>query len=177
MSSVAPAPSAVERHFGIDVPERVRSLSTFAAPDYLDSFTVRTPAARDRSAEGWARAVLEEAALARHSARRLWQLIGLRLGPPPYSAGYVQGWAITDTSADWIRLETKSWYLSAQAVCIVDETEISISLSLQYDNGAVARFVWTSVECPHQQAVPIMLRQAVDLVVTSAPGSDHTRSP
>lgn len=64
MSLGAPAPSVVVSRFGMQhVPVRVRSLSTFATPDYIDSFTLDTPAARERSVEEWARAVLEEAAL------------------------------------------------------------------------------------------------------------------
>jgi hypothetical protein len=162
--AVSTAPKVVGRHGVHHVPERVRSLCTFDAPDYIDSFTLHTPVAQERSAEGWARAVLEEAAVSRRSARRLWQAIGLRLGPRPYSAAYIQGWAIAANGNDWLRLETQSWYLSAQAVCLVDDEGISLSLSLRYDNGPVGKFVWTFVEGPHQRAVPIMLRQAAALV-------------
>jgi hypothetical protein len=174
MALGAPATPNVVCRFGEhDVPDRVRSLCTFDAPDYIDSFSLRTPVARKRSAEGWVRAVLEEAALSRRSARGLWRAIGLRLGPPPYSASYVQGWAIAGTGADWIRLETQSWYLSAQAVCIVDDAELSLSLSLRYDNGPLGRFTWAFVEGPHRRAVPIMLRQAVALVADSSSQTDH----
>ena len=162
MALDAASPSTVACRFGMQgVPERVHALCTFDAPDYIDSFTVHTSDARERSAEGWARAVLEEAELSRRSARRLWRLIGLRLGPKPHSAAHVQGWSIADTGADWIRLETASWYLYAQAVCLVDESEVSLSLSLRYRRAPVARFVWAFVEKPHQRAVPIMLRQAL----------------
>ena len=178
MTLGAPGPPTVVCRFGEhDVPDRVRTLSTFGAPDYIDSFTIKTPAAQERSAEGWADAVLEEAALSRRSARRLWQLMGLRLGPPPYSADHVQGWAITDTGADWVRLETESWYLSAQAVCLVDDVEVSLSLSLRHDRKPVGRFVWALVQGPHQRAVPTMLRQAVALVVDSLAESDRTPGP
>jgi len=178
MTLGAPGPPTVVCRFGEhDLPDRVCKLSTFGAPDYIDSFTIKTPVAQERSPEGWARAVLEEAALSRRSARRLWQLMGLRLGPPPYSAAHVQGWAITDTGANWIRLETESWYLSAQAVCLVDDVEVSLSLSLRHDPKLVGRFVWAFVQGPHQRAVPIMLRQAVALVVDSLAESDRTPGP
>ena len=122
-------PPAVVCRFGVTCPTASAS-SGFDTPDYIDSFTLHTSAARERSAERWARAVLEEAPLSRRSARRMWQLMGLRLGPPPYSAGHVQGWTIADTGANWIRLETQSWYLSAQAVCVLDDVEPAPSLSL-----------------------------------------------
>jgi hypothetical protein len=174
MSLGAPAAPNVVCRFGVhDVPERVRSLCTFDAPDYIDSFTLHTLAARERSAEGWARAVLEEAALSRRSARQLWLAIGLRLGPRPYSADHVQGWAIAGTGADWLRLETQSWYLSAQAVCLVDDAEVSLSVSLRYDNGPVGKLMWTLVEGPHRGAVPIMLRQAEALVANSSSKTDR----
>jgi hypothetical protein len=174
-------PPAVVCRFGRDVPDRVRKLSSFDAPDYIDSFTLHTSATRERSAERWARAVLEEASLSRRSARRMWQLMGLRLGPPPYSAGHVQGWTIAHTGANWIRLETQSWYLSAQAVCVLDDVEpapsLSLSLSLRYDRKPAGRFVWAVVQGPHQRAVPIMLRQAAALVGDSPVPSDPIPAP
>jgi hypothetical protein len=164
-SGVLAPPNVVCRIGTSDVPTRVRSLCTFDEPDYIDSFTLHSLSARDLTAEGWARAVLEEAELSRRSARRLWRLMGLRLGPPPYSAEHVQGWAIADAgAADWIRLETQSWYVSAEVVCVIDHSELSISLSLRFDHDPVASVVWALVRCAHQRAVPVMLRQALELV-------------
>jgi hypothetical protein len=178
MTLGAPAPPTVLCRVGVhDVPDRLRSLCTFGKPDYIDSFTLNTSAARERSAEGWARAILEEAALARRSARRLWQFIGLQLGPPPYSDAHVQGWVIADTGPNWIRLETRSWYLAAQAVCLVDDAEVSLSLSTRYAHRLVGRLVWAFVVSPHQRAVPIMLRQALALVVDPLSRSGPTLDP
>jgi hypothetical protein len=147
-----------------DVPEAVRALTTLAEPDYVDLFTVTTPQATDNSAEEWARAVLEQAPLARRNARMLWRLIGLRLGPP-HSPDHVQGWKIAERGDNWLRIETASWYLTAQAVCLVNEDQVSLSLSLRYDRP-IAAFVWARVSGPHQRAVPVMLHQAVKLMMT-----------
>ena len=147
-----------------DVPEAVRALTTLAEPDYVDLFTVTTPRATDNSAEEWARAVLEQAPLARRNARLLWRLIGLRLGPP-HSPDHVQGWKIAERGDNWLRIETASWYLTAQAVCLVNEDQVSLSLSLRYDRP-VAAVVWARVSGPHQRAVPVMLHQAVKLMMT-----------
>jgi len=147
-----------------DVPEAVRALTTLAEPDYVDLFTVTTPMATDKSAEEWARAVLEQASVSRRNARALWRLMGLRLGPP-HSPDHVQGWKIAARGDNWIRVETASWYLTAQAVCLVEEWHVSLSLSLRYDRP-VGALIWNLVAGPHQRGVPVMLRQAVRLMTT-----------
>ena len=145
-----------------EVPETVRALTTLDEPDYVDLFTAEAPRATDSSAEEWARAVLEQAPVSRRNARRFWRLLGLRLGPP-HSPDHVQGWTIAARGDGWIRLETASWYLTAQAVCLVEDGRVSLSLSVRYDR-AVAALVWAFVSGPHQRAVPVMLHQAVKLM-------------
>ena len=154
------------------IPEGVRSLITLADADYIDLFTVTTPMATDRSAEEWARAILEQAPLSRQNARAFYQLMGLRLGPE-HSPDHVQGWKIAARGANWIRVETASWYMTAQAVCLVEEDRVSISLSVRYDQP-VAALVWRRVSGRHQRAVPVMLRQAVRLMTTAeVPSPTH----
>jgi hypothetical protein len=165
--------ATVERAVGVaSVPAAVRSLSPIVAPDYIDCFTIRAPHAAAETPERWARAIMEEGALAHRDARRLWRLLGLRLGPRG-SAEHVQGWKITDHEHDWIRVKTASWYLSAQAVCLVEADQVSLSLSLRYDNRPVAALVWRFVAGPHQRAVPVMLRQAVEVVAGPSGGKPH----
>jgi hypothetical protein len=157
--SASSKPTVLQRR---DIPEAIRSLSTLAVPDYVDLFTALTSEATDRSPEQWARAVLEEAPLSGQNARVLWRLMGLRLGPR-HSPDHVQGWKIAEHGDNWIRVETASWYMTAQAVCLVEEGQVSVSLSLRYENP-IARLVWAFVAGPHQRAVPVMLRQAVRLI-------------
>jgi hypothetical protein len=142
-----------------NVPEAIRSLGSITKPDYVDLFTIRTAGATQGSAEQWARAILEEAPVSRRNARALWQLMGLRLGPRG-SPEHVQGWKIAARGDNWLLAETGSWYLTAQAVCLVEQDQVSISLSLRYDRQ-VAAVVWRLIEGQHQKAVPVMLRQAV----------------
>jgi hypothetical protein len=47
----------------VEVPPEVRALSTLERVDYEDAFLAETQHAHDRSAEGWARAILEDAPL------------------------------------------------------------------------------------------------------------------
>jgi hypothetical protein len=83
-----------------EVPEAVRSMTTLTDPDYVDLFTVTTPAAANGSAEEWARAVLELGG--GRGARVLWRLLGLRLGPPR-SPAHVHGWKIAARGDNWLQ--------------------------------------------------------------------------
>lgn len=161
--------TAVSRTVGVDeVPVAVRALGTLGEPDYADLFTAMAPAATDRTAEDWARLVLERAPVSRDHARRFWRLLGLRLGPPG-SPDHVQGWRIAARDDRWIRLETGSWYMTAQAVCLVEDGRVSLSLSLRYRRPRpVGALVMALVAGPHQRAVPVMLHQAVELATAPA---------
>src|SRR6266851_3915663 len=81
-----------------NIPEEIRCLDTLASPDYVDLFTVTASGAADKTAEEWARAVLEDTPAGR-SAPLLWRCLGLRLGPTP-STDHVQGWKIADHGDD-----------------------------------------------------------------------------
>lgn len=163
MNGESQSTGTVSSAFGVHaLPDGVRSLSTFAEPAYVDLFTITTPLAGHGSAEEWARTVLEQAPLARHNARALWRLMGLRLGPRG-SPDFVQGWKIAGRGEHWIRGETSSWYLRAQVVCLVEEGQVSVSLSLVYDQPLIAALVWALISGPHRRAVPVMLHQAVKI--------------
>jgi hypothetical protein len=154
--------SAVASVVGVqEVPERVRRLTTLAEPDYVDLFTVTTPMATDRSPEEWTRAVLEAGG---RNARVLWRLMGLRLGPR-HSPDHVEGWRIAARGDNWLRVETASWYLTGQAICLVEQDQVSLSLSLRYDRP-VAAPLWGLVSGTHQRGVPVMLRHAVRHMTT-----------
>src|SRR5262245_37216649 len=113
---------------GAHVPDAVRSLTTIPDANYVNLFTVTAPIATDKSPEEWARAVLERAPVSPRNPRVLWRLMGLRLGPRR-SPDHVQGWKIAARGDNWIRVETASWYATAQALCLVAEGQVSISLS------------------------------------------------
>jgi hypothetical protein len=141
-----------------NIPEAIRCLDTLASPDYVDLFTATASDARDKSAEEWARATLEDTPTGR-SAPSLWRLLGLRLGPTP-SPDFVQGWKIADRGEDWIRIETTSWFMTAHAVVQVDHGHVSVALFLRYDRP-IAALIWPPVSVMHRRAVPVMLHQAL----------------
>ena len=148
-----------------NIPEAIRSLDTFDNPDYVDLFIVTTSRATERSPEEWARAVIESTPLGQ-SARTLWRLLGLRLGPR-HSADHVQGWKIAAHGDGWIRVETASWFMTGHAVVQVDEGHVSVALFLRFDRP-VAALVWLPVGVMHRRGVPAMLRQALRLTTTEA---------
>jgi hypothetical protein len=141
-----------------NVPEPIRRLEPLADPDYADVFTLLTSHATERSGEAWARAVLEQTPIGR-SAPRVWRALGLRLGPPS-SPHHVQGWQIADRGEGWIRLETRSWSMTAHAVVHAEEGRLSLALFLRFYR-AVAALIWLPVGRLHRRGVPPMLRQAL----------------
>src|SRR5215216_5860176 len=141
-----------------NVPEAIRSADTLARSDYVDCFTATAAGATDKSAEEWARALLEDTPTGR-SAPSLWRLLGLRLGPTP-STDYVQGWQIAARADDWIRVEATSWCMTAHAVVRVDDGQLAVALFVRYDRR-IADVIWRPVSVMHRRAVPIMLRQAL----------------
>jgi len=140
------------------VPPSVRRLVTLEGSDYADYFVASASGASRHSAEHWARTILEGTTTGR-SAPKLWRLLGLQLGPA-HAPDHVQGWHITGRGDDWLRAETSSWYMTAQAIVSVDGDEVSLALFLRFDRP-VARAVWAPVGVLHRRGVPAMLRQAV----------------
>jgi hypothetical protein len=140
-----------------NVPDAVLEAGGMANPDYVDACTVPTPHAGERSAEEWARVVLEQTPTGQR-APLLWHLLGLRLGPP--SPEYVQGWRIAERGDNWIRVETSSWYMTGHAVALVDDDQVSIALFLRFDHP-IAALIWVPVGALHRRGLPVMLGQAV----------------
>ena len=139
-------------------------MSTLADADYVDMFTITTPAAREGTPEEWA--------ACRESSRRPpWHVATPESSRTPWGCAWDRGthpttcrvgasWHVGTTGSE---LESASWYVSAEAVCLVGEGQVTISLALRYDRPLVAAPVWSMISGPHQRAVPVMLRQAVRL--------------
>jgi hypothetical protein len=140
------------------IPEAIRCLDTLVSPDYVDFFTAASSGATNRSAEGWARAALEDTPTGR-SAPVLWRLLGLRLAPTP-SPDCVQGWTIASRGEDWIRIEATSWFMTAHAVVHVHDEHVSLALFIRYDRP-IAALIWPPVSVMHRRGVPVMLHQAL----------------
>lgn len=129
--------------------------------DYFDLFVATTDNATTLSAEEWARVALEESsALGRFVAWRV--LLGLRLGPQP-SPGHVAGWRIVDSDLESIRIEARSWFMTANIIFHVEPLQVSFATLIRYDNP-VAAVVWTPVSAIHRHLAPDVLRDAASRV-------------
>ncbi|HVM41199.1 MAG TPA: hypothetical protein VM618_10530 [Acidimicrobiia bacterium] len=144
-----------------DVPETVRSLHALTDLDYVDLFTVEAPDARRHAPAEWARAIMEHAPTMR-GGRVLWRLLGLRLGPlgSPDHAG---GWTIDGGGDDWVRASVDAPLFTGRAVVTVDPDAVSLSLAVRYTTR-LAPVVWGPVSRAHQRGVPILLREAVQIM-------------
>jgi hypothetical protein len=140
------------------VPLAIRWLSTLSHPDYVDFFTVTTDGATDRSAEQWARAMVE-APPARFWGPFVWRVVlGLRL-EERFSPDCVGGWKIADRGESWLRVEASSWFLTAHLIFQVDDRQLSFATFVRYDRAGAA-LVWLPVSMLHRQAVPVLLHYA-----------------
>jgi hypothetical protein len=146
--------TARQRH---DIPEAIRSLSTFDDPDYADLFTLTTDDAVLRSPEQWARAAFED--VAGFQGQVIWRvMLGLRLKWRS-SPDHVAGWRIADHTDRWIRLEARSWMLTGHLVMHVADQQVSLATFIRYDRPTAAR-VWSRLSAVHRRVAPDLLRDA-----------------
>ena len=135
----------------------IRALDVLPS-DYHDVFTAIARDAARTSPERWARVALEGISpLGRFLAWRM--LLGLRLEPRP-SPDHLAGWRIVDRGDDWIRMESDSWFLTANVIFHVDEDHVSFATLIRYDRP-IARLVWTPVSAIHRRLAPGVVRSAV----------------
>jgi hypothetical protein len=147
-----------------DVPESIRSLGGLANPDYQDVFTATTNEASEKSAEDWARAVLEGAPYYIRPGvfvvHRL--LLGLRLGPRR-SPDHIIGWKIAARGEDWVRIEAASWMVTFSLVLKIDEKRVSMATFSRYE-GRIAALVWAPISVAHRKVGLALMRRAARLV-------------
>lgn len=144
------------------VPASVRTLSSLSWIDYADHFVLPTDAAA--TVERWARVMFGDTPDAIELF--LWRgLMGLRLSRTA-SANTVAGWQIGEQSAEWIRLEATSWFLTANLVVQASGDSVALGTFLRYDRW-LAHLVWPPLSVLHRRLVPGVLRKAASRI---APG-------
>ena len=146
----------------VAVPRDARELSTLDHVDYEDCFVFETNAARDRTAEQWARAILEDAPAAlRRTLRSGWLSLGLKLGSTTPSDRRVLGWHVRRSSPDVAILGAPS-RLGFDADLLVKRQDGSMLFStfVQVDSPA-AKALWAVLPAGHQAVVRQVLEQAV----------------
>jgi len=141
----------------IEVPAAARAVSAFPHSDYEDAFVVDVGPTDGRTAEEWARAILEDAP--EQTRRKLtsgWSMIGLKLG----GERSVLGWAVRRSTADFVLLGAESRIgMPAELLFMRRARSLLFSTFVQRQNP-VARLVWSRVEPVHGPTVRGLLEDA-----------------
>jgi hypothetical protein len=142
------------------LPAGARELATLARIDYEDAFLVDTGSAQDRTAEQWARKILEGAPVStRKALTRGWSGLGLRLGPAQ-SDGHVLGWEIRHRAPDVVLLGASGRLgLSGELVFQRLPHSLLYATVVQLENPA-ARGLWAAIASRHRRVVQDLLGRA-----------------
>lgn len=145
--------SAVQQ---VSTPPDARDLSSLRA-DYEDCFVMEVGPDRNRTAEEWARAMLEDASPGiRRRLRRGWRLLGLRLGSPA-AGDRVLGWEIRRNEPDVVLLGGES-LLGFGAELLFRRQGDSLMFATFVEQRTVAsRAVWVWLAPIHRNAVQGLL--------------------
>ena len=138
------------------IPASISELDVLGS-DYIDLFVAGTHTF-GASAEDWARAAVEGApAAGRFLAWRVACALRLeREGLP----GTIGGWRVVDRGEEWIRVEARSWFMTANMVFRVERERVLFATIVRYDHPA-GRAIWGGVSTVHRRVAPDFLRGAV----------------
>ncbi|MFI0736679.1 hypothetical protein ACH4PU_01025 [Streptomyces sp. NPDC021100] len=143
------------------VPPAAHALSTLPRIDYENAVLADLDTAPDRTAEQWARAVLEDAdADTRQALTRGWTSLGLALAPAG-SDGCVLGWRVRSSTPDAVLLAADATLgLRGELLFQLTRGGLLSACFIQLD-GDAARALWAPVESRHPQVMHRLLEQAV----------------
>ena len=140
------------------VPEGLRALSTMAAPDYLDAFTL-AGGGPGSSPEQWARAMFE--VVGGRGAQVIWRgVLAMRLHSAP---DRIAGWAIGGRGPDWIRIEAASPFMAGHLLVRSTDDQVSFATFIHYDRRW-AGLVWRPLSAAHRRLSPGLLTDAYRLL-------------
>jgi len=152
--------AAPQRVQEVVAPLEARRLSRLGCIDYADAVLVDIAPLPQRSAEGWARAVLEGCPSAvQASLSRGWTALGLRRGPSD-APDRVLGWAIGQRLGDAVVLEAASRVgMPAELLFQLRGDRLLFATFVRHDNPLV-RLVWAGVIPTHRRTVRHLLARA-----------------
>jgi hypothetical protein len=137
----------------VAVPAAVRALSTLDRVDYADAFRVEVEDVRSRTAEEWARAVLEDAPLAvRGQLLSGWSSLGLKIG-----GGSVLGWHVRSSTPDVLLLGAGSRIGMPGELLFKRERRGLLFATFVRQGNPMARALWGRVERVHVATVRRLL--------------------
>src|SRR3954466_898856 len=145
----------------VALPAEIRRLTGLPRLDYSDCVVADGVPASERSAEDWARAVIEGAsARTRSVLRHAWALLGVRLGSAD-DPSLVLGWPVRRRGPDLVVLAAGSPIgIDAEVLCRVQDDRLLMATFMHLKNP-LARLTWALVAPSHQRIVPRLIRQAI----------------
>jgi hypothetical protein len=162
-----------ERVRAIAPPRSLRALSTLPRVDYMDACLAEAPALQERTAEQWARAMLEDAPPdTRRALRWVWKGLGLKLGSTS-DERRVLGWEVRRSSPDVALLGANSLLGLRGEVLLKRRSESLLCATFIQFQNPLARAVWSRVAPGHRQTVRNLLEEAV----ARADGPSRARGP
>jgi hypothetical protein len=145
----------------LDADDSLRDHCTLPRVDHVDAHLLRLDRPADRTAEQWAREILEHTSAATRA--RLfsgWAMLGLRLRPGDPAT--IAGWPIADSDMKHVRLQTDSRLgLTGQLVTQVRSDGIVFATFARLGNPVV-RALWARVLPTHLTIVRSLLRGAAE---------------
>lgn len=160
MLDSTPDPQIPSRVRHVRVPPEVQPLSTLARIDYENAVLADLGPAQDRTAEQWARAILEDAPPeTRHALTQGWTALGLQLGPAR-SEDFVLGWPVRHSTPDLVLLSADPTLgLSGELLFQRRPQSLLLACFIQLEDDT-ARALWTQAESRHPHVMHQLLEQA-----------------
>lgn len=145
----------------VAVPESARALCALARIDYEDGFAIETGAARNRTPEQWARALLEDAPTTR--GRALWRLAAT-VGVLPRAGGSrrrsVGAWTQRRSTPEVAIVAAGAPVgISAEMIFSLEREALLWTTFVQLRNP-LARRLWARIAPVHRGVVPALLKRA-----------------
>jgi hypothetical protein len=153
----------------VTVPDDVRDVSTLPGIDYADAFLVDTSAHPERTAERWAKAVLEEAS-APMRAKLLsgWKALGLKAAEPGPS---ILDWEVRSSAPDTLLLGRDSRIGMPGELLFALRPEGLLFATFVHHRTPATRAVWAAVERTHVRTVLELLERAAGADATESAGA------
>jgi hypothetical protein len=147
----------------VDMPPEARALTALPQVDYEDSFIADVASAEDRTAEEWARAMLDGApATTRRALRRGWLMLGLRLGSTR-DERRVLGWEVRRSTPDVAILAGRSLIGFEGELLFKREPDGLLFATFLRLKNPIARAVWARTEPGHRRVVRHLLKRTTHL--------------
>jgi hypothetical protein len=149
-----------DRVRAVALPPDARALTTLDHVEYTDAFRLEIGLAEERTAEEWARALLEDApAATRTMLRRGWFALGVQLGSTE-DERLVLGWPVRWNSPEYVLLAARSLLGMEAEVLVKREQRTLLVATLMHLSNPLARAVWTAFAPKHRRVLHHLVKEA-----------------